>query len=66
MVLLERALALGALDVDVDPLVVAGQLGELVDHVLRHLDLGAPQAPNVVADLGAQRVDVVEANVLHA
>jgi hypothetical protein len=30
----ERALLAGPLDVDVDPLVVAGRLGELVDLLL--------------------------------
>src|SRR5207248_2899592 len=33
----EGTLALRALDVDVDPLVVAAELSELVDHLLRHL-----------------------------
>src|SRR6516225_6496436 len=33
----ERALASGALDVDMDPLVVTAQLGELVDHLLGDL-----------------------------
>ena len=53
-----------ALDVDVDPLMVAGEVGELVDHVLRDLDLVAPRAERV-AYLGAQRVDVVESDILH-
>ncbi|HEY1457843.1 MAG TPA: hypothetical protein VGF15_04930 [Solirubrobacteraceae bacterium] len=30
----EGTLGLGALDVGVDPLVIAGQIGELVDHLL--------------------------------
>src|SRR3954451_22728160 len=33
----ERALGLGALDVDMDPLIVAGEIGERVDHLLGHL-----------------------------
>ena len=36
----ERA-GLGLLDVDVDPLVVTGRLGELVDLLLGDLDVGA-------------------------
>src|SRR4030095_6356421 len=61
---LERTLALRALDVDVNPLVVAGELGELVDHLLRHRDLGSPWT-ELVADVLAQTFDVVEANLLH-
>jgi hypothetical protein len=61
---LERALALGALHVDVDPLMVAGQVGELLDHVLRDLDGLAPAA-ELVADLRLETIDVVEADVLH-
>ena len=61
---LERALALRTLDVDVDPLVIARQLGEAVDHVLRDLDRVAPAAEGV-ADLGLEFRDVVEADVLH-
>src|SRR3546814_13861423 len=34
----ERALPLGALDVDVDPLMVVGRVGETVDPVLSDLD----------------------------
>src|SRR5262249_833891 len=59
-----RALALGALDVDVDPLVVARQLGEAVDHALRHLEWIAPLAEGV-ADLGLEPRDVVEGNFFH-
>jgi hypothetical protein len=44
--------------------MVAGEVGELVDHVLRDLDLVAPRAERV-ADLGAQRVDVVKLDILH-
>ena len=39
---LEGALALGALDVDVDPLMIAREIGELVDHLLRDLEGLAP------------------------
>src|SRR5207247_4208257 len=60
----ERALPLGALDVDVDPLVVPGHLGEAVDHVLRHLDRLAPGAEGV-ADLALEPLDVVEADIFH-
>ena len=55
---------LGPLDVDVDPLTVAGELGEAVDHVLGDLDLGSP-----VAELGrnrrGQRVNVIESIFSH-
>src|SRR6185503_20312660 len=61
---LERALALRPLDVDVDPLVVAREIRELVDHVLRHFDGLAPPA-ELVADLRLEACDVVEANVFH-
>ena len=33
----ERALGLGPLDVDVDPLIVVGELGKRVDHLLGDL-----------------------------
>jgi hypothetical protein len=33
----ERALHLGARHVDVNPLMIAGEIGEPVDHLLRHL-----------------------------
>ena len=41
---LEGALAAAALDVDVQPGVVAGEFGELVDHLLRHRAALAPGA----------------------
>ena len=49
----ERALALGPLDVDVDPLVVARDLGELVDVRLGHLDpvAGADRLADQLAEL---------------
>src|SRR5207302_10931585 len=52
----ERAVGLRALDVDVDPLVVAAEFGELVDHLLRDL------APAARADeLTLQRADLIDA-----
>src|SRR5689334_8387268 len=60
----ERALALRALDVDVDPLVIAGQVGETVDHVLGDFDRVAPVAEGV-GDLRLQLRDVVETDFLH-
>ena len=55
----ERALALGALDVDVDPLVVARDLGELVDVLLGHLD------PIARADrLADQLAELVDAAIV--
>ena len=49
----EGALGLGALDVDVDPLVVAGELGELVDVLLgdRAPLARADRLPDEPADL---------------
>ena len=49
---------LGPLDVDVDPLVVAGGVGELVDLLLGDLDLVA--VAEVLADLGLQPVDAFD------
>ena len=46
----ERALLLGSLGVDVDPLEVAGCLGELVDPLLGDLD------PLAVAEMLADRL----------
>src|SRR3989442_8792833 len=60
----ERALPLGALHVDVDPLVVAGELGKAVDHVLGDLDRLAPRAEGD-ADLTLEPLDVVEAELVH-
>ena len=34
----ERTLAFGPSDIDMDPLMVAGHVGELVDLILRHFD----------------------------
>ena len=51
-----RALGLRALDVDVDPLVIAGQIRELVDHRLCHLvPLARPH------ELTHERAHVVDA-----
>src|SRR5687767_5649441 len=59
----ERALAPRPLDVDVDPLVVARELREAVDHVLRHLDRLAPR-PELAGDLCLQGGDVIVADGL--
>src|SRR5882724_9555602 len=60
----ERALPLGALHVEVDPLVVPGELGKAVDHVLGDLDRLAPRAEGD-ADLALEPLDVVEADIFH-
>src|SRR5581483_519339 len=60
----ERALALAAFDVDVNPLVVAGDVGELVDLLLGDLDRLAPR-PVGLADFRAQFFDVIEAYGFH-
>ena len=49
---------LGPLDVDVDPLVVAGGVGELVHLLLGDLDVVA--VAEVLADLGLQPVDAFD------
>src|SRR5437764_11275328 len=51
----ERALRRSALDVDVDPLVIAAQFGELVDHLLG--DLAPPARSD---DLILERVDALD------
>jgi hypothetical protein len=61
---LERAFAFGAFDIDMDPLMVAGHVGELVDLVLGHVDRLAPGA-EFLADLRAKFLDVVKADVFH-
>ena len=53
----ERALGLRALDVDVDPLVVAGQLGEPVDVLLG--DLAPVARADGLADQGLKLLDSV-------
>ena len=60
----EGALATAALDVDVDPLAVAGQLREGVDHLLRHLELAAEGA-ELLADPRLERGHVVELDLFH-
>src|SRR5436309_551854 len=60
----ERALPFGALHVDVDPLVVPGELGKAVDHLLGDLDRLAPRAEGD-ADLALELLDVVEADLVH-
>jgi F-type H+-transporting ATPase subunit epsilon len=55
----------GPLDVDVDPLVVPGQVGEAVDHLLGDLEFGSPVAPGVLAAGGVDGVDVVEGDLVH-
>ena len=54
---------LGPLDVDVDPLVVAGGLGELVDLLLG--DLHVVAVAEVLADERAQLVDAVDRACSH-
>ena len=55
----ERRLLLGALDVHVDPLVITGQVGELVDHLLGDLDRWSP-LPELAGRECVDPVDVVE------
>ena len=60
----ERALGLRALDVHVDPLVVAGDLGEAVDHLLvdRAPVAGADRLPDQVLEF----LDAVDGGGCHA
>ena len=60
----EGAFLLASLDVDVNPLVIARDLGEPIHHVLIHFDGLAPVAI-FVADVLLQRFDVVESNFFH-
>src|ERR1700730_608736 len=62
---LERTLALGTFDIDMDPLMVAGHVGELIDLVLRHFDRLAPGA-EILADLRAKFLNVVKADAFHS
>ena len=60
----EGAFLLAALDVDVNPLVVAGQVGELVDHLLCDDKFVAP-LPVLLGGLSVDGVDVVESDGSH-
>ena len=60
----EGTLLLAALDVDMNPLVVARQVGELVDHFLRDDQFVAP-LPVLFGGLGVDGVDVVESDGSH-
>ena len=51
----ERRLAAGAIGVDVNPLAVAGDVGELGNLVLRHL---SPRRHHLLADEGHQTMDI--------
>ena len=60
----EGTLAARPLDIDVDPVVVSREFGERVDHRLLHFKGVAPGA-ELLADLAAEGVDVVEADRPH-
>ena len=60
----EGAFLLAALDVDVNPLVVAGQVGELFDHLLCDDEFVAP-LPVLLGGLSVDGVDVVESDGSH-
>ena len=60
----EGALARGPLDVDVNPLAVAGQLGEGVDHLLGHLN-PRTEVPECVGRERLEGVEVIEPGRLH-
>ncbi|CAB4926376.1 unannotated protein [freshwater metagenome] len=52
------------LDIDVDPLTIASELREVIDHLLRHLDRFAPLA-ELFAGKRINRIDVVEPDLGH-
>src|SRR5208283_712510 len=60
----ERTFFLAPLDVDMNPLTVAGHLGKLIDFFLRHVDRLAPRT-EFLADLRRQRRNIVELDRLH-
>ena len=60
----EGTLLRSAFDVDVDPLVVAGELRELVDHLLG--DLAPLPRPDLLADERAQPLDSLDLGQRHA
>ena len=55
----------GTLDIDVNPLTIASELREIVDHLLRHLDRFAPLA-KLFAGKRINRFDVVEPHLGHS
>ena len=57
----ERTFLLTPLNVDVDPLVIACEFGQPVDHFLRHLDL-CSEVPPLAGYPGIDRVDVCKRN----
>ena len=57
----KRAFLLAPLNVDVDPLVIAGEVSEPVDHLLRDLELGSEVSPRA-RYLGVDRIYVFERN----
>src|SRR5271156_4636563 len=61
---LERALALRSLDINVNPLMVAGDIGKLVDLLLSNLDFLAPAAV-LRADFRSQFLNVVKFDAFH-
>src|SRR5208283_2111231 len=60
----ERTFFLAALDVDMNPLTVAGDLGELIDFLLRYLNRLAPRT-EFLADFRGERRNVVKLDRLH-
>jgi len=57
----ERTFLLAPLNVDVDPLVIAREFGEPVDHFLRDFDLGS-EVPPLAGYPGIDRIDVRKRN----
>jgi hypothetical protein len=59
----ERALVLGALDIDMDPLMVAAQIGEGVDVLLA--DLAPLARPDLLAEQRLQPFNSLDLNRRH-
>src|SRR5580700_12185931 len=60
----ERTFFFATLDIDMNPLMVAGHVGELIDFFLRHLNRLAPR-PELLADFFGERRYIVKLDRLH-
>ena len=60
----ERTFLFAALDVDMNPLMVAGDIGELIDFFLGDVNRLAPRA-ELLADFRAERGNIVKLDRLH-
>src|ERR1700722_4007351 len=60
----ERTFFFAPLDINMNPLMVAGHVGELIDFFLRHVNRLAPRA-ELLADLFGERRYIVKFDRLH-